>query len=227
MISGEAFIEENNIYYDLKQGDVLLIEPQKEHGGFKVSKNGCCFYWMHFHLSGNNIINFKHFNINDTIQEDNITFFFSQLLSVSNLPIYPSVTAHAMSILIINYLNVANATLLDKKDRLINEIMEYIRINVLDDITVATISKYFCYNCDYISLLFKKKTGIGLKEVISKSKINYAKTLLISSQYSIKEISSILNFNSTQHFIGFFKYHENISPLKYKNRNIAMHYNKE
>jgi YesN/AraC family two-component response regulator len=225
IIKNEAFIAEDNITYELKQGDILLLEPARTHKGYKLSQNGCCFYWIHFYLNDISLLKFKHFNINDTSQKDNITFFFSQLLSVSNLTQYPPETADALCYLIINYLCVASKTLFDKSDKLINEIIEYIRLNSADNLSVSSLANYFRYNSDYLSLMFKNKTDIGLKDYISKSKINYAKSLLVTSKYSINEIADMLNFSTSRNFTSFFKYHEKISPSRYRNRNIGIHYN--
>lgn len=48
--SGELYIRENNIDYTLKRGDILLLEPNLEHTGFKES---CChYYYIHFSHEG-------------------------------------------------------------------------------------------------------------------------------------------------------------------------------
>jgi YesN/AraC family two-component response regulator len=44
--SGELFIQENGLKYELKKNDMLLLEPNIQHSGFKES---CCsYYYIHF-----------------------------------------------------------------------------------------------------------------------------------------------------------------------------------
>ncbi|OIJ17475.1 AraC family transcriptional regulator [Anaerobacillus alkalilacustris] len=44
--SGELHIKENGIPYILKQGDMLLLEPNKDHEG--IRKHVCDYYYIHF-----------------------------------------------------------------------------------------------------------------------------------------------------------------------------------
>lgn len=48
--SGELYIRENDIDYTLKRGDVLLLEPNLEHTGFKAAS--CHYYYIHFKHDG-------------------------------------------------------------------------------------------------------------------------------------------------------------------------------
>lgn len=225
MLDGDAYIREDGTEYELHPGDILLLQPDHVHEGSRISSPPPRFYWMHFLISDPKILEFKHLNINETVQSDNITFYFSQLLHTITSPFYDASSSDALSLLIISYLNVCVKTLIDRSDRLVNEIMEYVRGSLPQVQTVQSVSQHFGYNPDYLSTLFRTKTKMGLKEYLDKSRLNLAKSLLMSSSYSIKEIAAQLGFPSSQHFIGFFKYHEGISPLKYKNRSISTHIN--
>lgn len=225
MLDGDAYIREDEIEYELHPGDIFLLRPFHVHEGSRISAPPPRFYWMHFLISDPELLEFKHLNINETVQSDNITFYFSQLLHTTTSPFYDASSSDALTLLIISYLNVCVKTMIDRSDRLVNEMMEYIRGSLPQVQTVQSVSRHFGYNPDYLSTLFRTKTGMGLKEYLDKSRINYAKSLLMSSSYSIKEIAAQLGFASPQHFIGFFKYHEGISPLKYKNRSISTHIN--
>lgn len=44
--SGEIHIEENGIRYELKKGDLFLLEPHMDHEG--VEKHVCDYYYIHF-----------------------------------------------------------------------------------------------------------------------------------------------------------------------------------
>ncbi len=225
MLDGEAFIREEETEYSLAKGDILLLHPERLHEGTRLSDPAPTFYWMHFWVSDPDIIRFQHLNIDDTVQADNITFYFSQLLHTATSPYYPQSSPDALSLLILSYLNVCAQTRIDRSDRLINEITEYIRTGIAEVPTVRSVAAHYGYNPDYLSALFKAKTSMGLKEYIAKTRLNFAKSLLISSGYSIKEVAAQLHFPSEQHFIGFFKYYEGISPMKFKNRSASTHMN--
>ena len=44
---------------------------------------------------------------------------------------------------------------------------------------------------------------------------------------SVKEISAKLGFTDTDKFVKYFKYHENISPARYRNTYTNTHINKK
>ncbi|MCP1103010.1 AraC-like DNA-binding protein [Aequitasia blattaphilus] len=44
--SGDFYIKEKNSHYHLTKGDVVFMEPGKEHIGYKEA--ACCYYYAHF-----------------------------------------------------------------------------------------------------------------------------------------------------------------------------------
>lgn len=49
MCSGRMYLSENNTHYELKPGDVLLLEPGLWHCGYKTA--ACSYYFAHFTAS--------------------------------------------------------------------------------------------------------------------------------------------------------------------------------
>lgn len=71
-------------------------------------------------------------------------------------------------------------------------------------------------NKDYFGKLFKQQTGIYFNDYIHKLKIEYAKTLLLTSNYKIYEISDLLGYSSTDYFCKLFKNYTGMTPIHYK-----------
>ena len=69
---------------------------------------------------------------------------------------------------------------------------------------------------NYLNSVIKNKTGHTVNEWISKRTITIAKTLLLSTTMSSKEIAYKLGFSEPTHFSRFFKKHTQISPNKYR-----------
>lgn len=73
----------------------------------------------------------------------------------------------------------------------------------------------------YFSAIIKEKSGLSALQWIIRMVIADAKQMLRSSDLSIKEIASELNF-STQSFFGkYFKQYVGISPTEYRNGKLA------
>ena len=88
---------------------------------------------------------------------------------------------------------------------------EYIKIS-----SVKSIADSLSYNENYLSHLFKEKTGITIKDYLTKKKITYACELLKSSELIIEGIAEYLNFASAHTFRRVFKQHMGVSPSDYR-----------
>ncbi|MDN5626273.1 MAG: helix-turn-helix domain-containing protein, partial [Acinetobacter sp.] len=66
------------------------------------------------------------------------------------------------------------------------------------------IAKQFKYSQNYLSTRFKKETNETLKQYIIKTKITEAKRLLLSTQLSLMDISTLLNFKDYTRFSHTF-----------------------
>lgn len=70
----------------------------------------------------------------------------------------------------------------------------------------------------YLSTFLKEKTGRSVSQWIDHILILEAKTLLKSTNLSIKEISNELNFGETSIFCRYFKRTTGVSPKSYRNQ---------
>lgn len=72
---------------------------------------------------------------------------------------------------------------------------------------------------NYLNSVIKSKTGRTVNGWISKRTLTVAKSLLISTSYSSKEIAYKLGFSEPTHFSRFFKKHTQLSPNTYRKSN--------
>lgn len=96
--------------------------------------------------------------------------------------------------------------------RVVYDILKYIDKHLSEPLTVGRIAKDFSYSSNYISRLFKAKTGVSLKEYIITMRMNYAEQLLKGGQSSLAEISRIIGYESVQAFCKQFKKHTGKTP---------------
>ena len=68
---------------------------------------------------------------------------------------------------------------------------------------------------------FKNITGKTLVSYLQSKKLEYAKTLLLTTDYSVLYISSLLNYDSLSYFIRIFKEEYNLTPYKYRKNNTG------
>lgn len=103
---------------------------------------------------------------------------------------------------------------------IINKIVSYLYTHIEDHLSLEEIALDLNISTGYLSSCFKKNMGISVMNYYKKIKIDRAKTLLLSSNRSILEISTLLGFCDQCHFSKTFKNIVGISPTKYKNQPI-------
>jgi AraC-like DNA-binding protein len=72
---------------------------------------------------------------------------------------------------------------------------------------------------NYLNSVIKSKTGRTVYDWISKRTLSVAKSLLINTAYSSKEIAYQLGFSEPTHFSRFFKKHTHLSPNTFRKSN--------
>ena len=77
-------------------------------------------------------------------------------------------------------------------------------------------------NPSYISRKFKEKFGISYMEFLTRLKLNYAKNLLVVSNYSVTDICYDSGFNSISNFMDAFKKYTGLTPAQYRTQNKAV-----
>ena len=72
------------------------------------------------------------------------------------------------------------------------------------------------YSYNYLSHVFRKKTGQTIQTYVSQKKIERSMVLLENEHYSITEIASMLNYDCIQSFSKAFKKVMNMSPTEFR-----------
>lgn len=94
--------------------------------------------------------------------------------------------------------------------------VDYIYDNLHTRITIEGLASYVNLNPSYLSRLFKKEMGQSVSDYIQDTKINTAQNMLIYSEYSIAQISSILAFPSQSYFTKIFHAKTSFTPTQYR-----------
>lgn len=220
VIDGFVHIEEESIPYTLTKNDIIILQKDVFHKGFKISSGRTSFYWIHFTAD-----RFESIYAKPRVTRGYTDIApFKQLLHISSGREYPKFFCDTFTLNILCEIIMFS----DKNSgasKLVREIAEWIRINIRKRLNAGITAKKFSYNEEYLSRLFKKYYGLSLKEYINRETVNDAKDLLCHTVYSIKEISAIMGYNDPNTFINYFKYHEGISPSKFRNNLSSVHFN--
>lgn len=114
---------------------------------------------------------------------------------------------------------LSNQLITYKKDSLLHEIDNFIKINLDTQISSYEICKNFGISRTSLYNLFKSAYGMGVSEYIMTFRINHAKELLLNSSLKVNEISTLCGFNDYNYFTKVFKNKTSYSPRAYRKKN--------
>lgn len=100
----------------------------------------------------------------------------------------------------------------DSYNPLILNIINYIKSNYTQDISLTDIAEQFNLTESYVSKLLTKKANIHFKPYINDLKISQAKKLLLEGRYNVSEVSNLVGYKNVNSFIRTFKKQEGITP---------------
>nr|AFN84549.1 transcriptional regulator [uncultured bacterium scaffold00090] len=100
--------------------------------------------------------------------------------------------------------------------RTIQYVIEIIRKHIWEEIDITGLANEVGYNAYYMTKLFKKETGMSMKEFIVNEKIEIAKTLLETTSLDINKISDSLAFHLPSYFSTVFKKVTGYTPMEYR-----------
>ena len=211
MTEGDAVIEEDGVSYELHEGSVLLLEPGRVHRGGVVSKNRVSFYWIHFRRDDTLLLE-KCFSLREPYD---VYLLCRQLLHYAQKQ-YPPDACDALLRVLFCELEQQSRSGQEASGALVSRVREWIRINADRALEVGDVAAQFGYHADYLSRVFQKAYGHGLKAEIAACKMRSIKRLLMESDLTLYQIADRVGIPDYKLFLKFFKYHEGMTPTEFR-----------
>ena len=98
------------------------------------------------------------------------------------------------------------------------EMMDYIRAHLHENIDNNTLAKQFHFHPNYISAEFKNAVGQPLHSFVLEVRILHAISLIEAGQRDISKIAQSCGFSSTNYFTRYFKKRMGVTPGAYIRR---------
>ena len=240
---GPLYLSYQNQDFTVNTGETLLLPPGQPPAnlrrGFRPSD--CSFYWMHFTSSHPVTPVITEDGVTDTLSyltENNIRLLIPQYCRTLNTEKiivlmkqlqdavrsqYDRLTINYMTTLILceihnQHIRQLNVSIPAKNQRqMFQDILDYIKRHIQENIRVADIAGHFGYNDKYLSHMFSSIAGMSLKRYIMKAKIDEANFMLTDTNMTILEISVALGFADSHNFMKFYKKMTGLTPSEYRN----------
>lgn len=98
----------------------------------------------------------------------------------------------------------------------VNKIIRYIEQNYDQDITLKSLSQYVMMGENYVSALFKKKTGETLIHYLHRVRVGKAIEQLKNTELPVNRIGQNVGFMNDNYFIKIFKRMTGTTPSQYR-----------
>ncbi|BBI31274.1 hypothetical protein KCTCHS21_06730 [Cohnella abietis] len=118
---------------------------------------------------------------------------------------------------VINQANKQQETHSPYQSQSVDKAIAFIRANYNQDINLTMISEHVNKNPAYFSVMFKKKTGLGVIEYLTDFRMELAKKLLVETQMKTYQIAESTGYNDPAYFSNTFKRHSGTTPQEYRN----------
>lgn len=218
---GTLYIASADKEFEVPAGQYLLMPPTPYQHGTRPAS--CKFYWFHFeYLTYESGLPFPLSGICPDIER--ISPLITMLQEADKTYHNAALNSSILRTLLLSLQCRQPMPSLSDADRialLCSDIKNYIEWNFFSNSKVSDIAAYFGYHEKYISTLFKKETGNGLKEYILKIKMEHACRALSTTDISINRLALNLGFSDAHNFSTAFRKVTGCSPSAYRRETMG------
>ena len=117
-----------------------------------------------------------------------------------------------------NYCLLVKTHSLSNYSYLIGRAITIINYDLKSDLSLSNISKQLGVTSSYLSRLFKEEMKMTLTDYVNQKRIEYAVTLLHSTEMQIQSVAYECGIQDTNYFIKLFKKQTGLTPTKYRHQ---------
>ncbi|WP_106831833.1 AraC family transcriptional regulator [Parabacteroides pacaensis] len=209
----------------IESGNMLIIPPYTWHSYSPDRKTGWHEYWIgmrgdtiekRFH---NGFISPSQKVFKIGFREEIIEYYrHAQNIAMEEKPGYQQVLSGLANMIfsLALYYDANRSLISDRNVQLVEQARTILRENYLTNITPQQVAERMNTGYSLLRKIFKEYTDISLLQYLIELKLQTARTLLINSSKSIKEIAFYLNYEDALYFSTLFKKHVGCSPSEFR-----------
>ena len=104
----------------------------------------------------------------------------------------------------------------------VEQVKTYVSMNIDREITREQLAAEVNMNPDYLNRIFKRSTGMSLREYIGSIKTDVAKELLENTDFLIGEVGGMVGYASFSSFTTFFKKSTGMTPESWREQHRSL-----
>lgn len=220
-ISGSACFTLEGEPYIIKPGVIIHAGPDMCLDKEVIGDEPWQYAVIHYKIPKSEIKSFplykSHFELL-TGENVRITDLLQQLLLSQSTPGAPALfrTKLLFTTLLSEIFDSAKKQLADNDTVVIEQVMEYMRKNYAESITIAQVAMDFNMDRRRLFYLFERQTGITPSNYLIQCRMLKAKELLGTCGCSIKQVAECVGYTDSLYFSRAFKKQTGMSPSEFR-----------
>ncbi|MFA9555875.1 AraC family transcriptional regulator [Evansella sp. AB-rgal1] len=240
---GCVHMKEEEITYDVKEGEYLILTPEKNHYGYKGCMEESEYYWIHFSLSNEySLIDKNKFDWSDILLKEST--FIEPAEFKLHVPTYGSLRNQNRGIEAFAKIveeNESNDPAMKMKQNLsfyeliiqmqqdaielpssaqavTDKVIHYIQTNYWkENFSVKEMARDLLFHPDYVTRSIKKMIGVTPIQYVNYYRLSVAKHKLVQEKHiDLQTLAKECGFKDASYFSRVFKKKEGITPGQYR-----------
>ena len=222
MLEGEMKIQIDEDEYGLREGDLILVKPNRLHSyETEAGKSGTCLLCVFSEdLIAAISEALSRYRLPSPVLRDIPTLYrdvFSYLSGERDVAAVKG-SLYLLCGMFFRTLDTAAEDTYGRDSTLLHAMFGFIEMNVAEPCTLHDMAKELKYNESYLSRLFLKCVGIPFSEYVRNVKINHACYLLRDTNESVYGIAAKCGYTTQSSFTRSFKQIMGVVPGEYRAR---------
>lgn len=229
-VKGQGTVFHGDESFTVNEGDLLLFPTGVPHYYHRSEEAEDWYHrWIYFRpraywinrLKWENCINgvftTKGVHIDD---QEKLELLFKQIeeLSKQDEPYSDELTLNLLEQLLIRC-KMNQPNLIKKRvDPRITEVLNYMAKHLNEDFSNEKLAELVCLSPSRLGHLFRDEVGMTITQWRDDQRISRAKQLLVTSNYSINQISRLIGYSDPLYFSRVFKNKAGLSPKLYREK---------
>ncbi len=222
VLQGCLLIREEGLEFEIKEGEYLILFPQRHHGGTAPYPEDLQFYWIHFDISplySKKPISCLNIPQHGTVSDpDRLLKLFLWFLEEQGSRRLRQNVSDLLLALMLEKVNDPSISpiILSQANSLAQHSQKYINTHFHKTLSASDVAAGLRCNPDYLRRIFKQVFGRTITDAIHTTRLMHARNMLLDRSDNIDQISAAVGYPDPGYFCRMFKRYENMSPREFR-----------
>ncbi|GAA0348692.1 AraC family transcriptional regulator [Bacillus horti] len=238
---GELFITEDEVQYEVEEGEYVILSPMLKHYGHLGCKQQTDYYWLHFQMQNEcRLVEEGNIDWSKIMIEEgtwtNPAEFLMHIPKYKKIKQRETLESMLQRIVELDFLHAPDAKLrqqilfgefilfLQKEalsipssaEQVSQKVLAYIHGHFQEPIKMEDISQELLFHPDYITRCMQYSTGMTPTQYLAHYRMSVAKHLLSTTNEKMTAIAKEVGITDSTYFTKLFKKIEGITPIQYR-----------